>query len=650
MAFVKISTSLLTAGLLMWLPAVPCVQAQGSSASKSAASGKSSGSAKKGTAAKPAAPQKTAAKPSSTAKAAGSKEKPKAVVKAPAKPAPGRDKALATAKKSKPATSAAGKPPVKTVAANSKTPARSSTKPAKSAPDKTRVVAGTKKKSKPADDAPPVKTSGAGHVAGGKKSETAKEKSPASSGVAQTASSLMDARDADGDDAGADTRDHDMFASRIFVPADLGQRFFGMPTGLPSALTFVSLMVDSTAPRTFSASNPGVAPQKRPVAPMDAMAAQAAMEASAKKQSTFRPAPASVSDRFSMPDDKTGPVAASAGPDRRQAADFVTKAAPLPPAIPTDDFSGLGDFLHSRPASLTLKGGPDGASGSAGHTGRDAGGTTVANPSARQGAHKPEAVKPPATAAVTAPPVPVRATTPASVPAKVEVKAPAVPATVPVFFKPAGNAASAAASPPPPHGEVFARSLALAATRVSGSASPEPAAEPALPRSVPTSAVLPLKVENTFTEKLPESLPAFDEPATGSVEIQSAGRTEHDQRNNKVIYTGRVELNDKVVHLRGDRVEVFLKKNGNGIERLEASGHVMLRTLSARPGSGRMASAGRVIYHPATGEITLREKPEVREGGKGGKSHVSTSPSTIMVIKSDGRILTEGPNRTLIAN
>ncbi|MDB6133452.1 MAG: hypothetical protein JWM59_1695 [Verrucomicrobiales bacterium] len=639
----------------MWLPAVPCVQAQGQSASKPVVSGNSSGSSKKGTAAKPgtlkpAAPKKTAAKSSPTAKAPGSKEKgqPKAVVKVPAKPAPGKDKALTTAKKSKPAAPAAGKSPGKTVAANSKTLAKPSVKPAKSAPDKTQASAGTKKKSKPADNAPPAKTAGAGTVAAGKKTGAGKGRSLASSGLVQTASNFTNA-DGDRNDAGADSPNHDMFASRVFVPADLGQRFFGMPTGLPSALTFVSLMVDSTAPRTFSASNPDVAPPKRPVAPIDAMTARAAMAASAKKQSTFRPAPASVSDKFSLPDDKPGPLPASVGSDRRQAADFVTKAAPLSPAMPSDDFSGLGDFLHSRTASLTLKGGPDGAPGSAGDAGRDAGKTVVANPSARQGGNKPEAVKPPATAAASAPPVPART----AAPVLVAVQAPTAPATIPVFLKPGGNAASSsspAARPPAQREEVFARSLALAATRVSENPQLESAAEPVLSRSMPTSAVLPLRVENTVMEKLPESLPAFDEPAIGSVDIQSAGRTEHDQKNNKVIYTGRVELNDKVVHLRGDRVEVFLKKTGNGIERLEASGHVMLRAQAGQPGSARMVSAGRVIYRPATGEITLREKPEVREGGKGGRAHVSTSPSTVMVIKSDGRILTEGPNRTIIAN
>lgn len=150
----------------------------------------------------------------------------------------------------------------------------------------------------------------------------------------------------------------------------------------------------------------------------------------------------------------------------------------------------------------------------------------------------------------------------------------------------------------------------------------------------------------TPADRLPETLPAFASPATGKVDIQSEGQTEYDQAANKVIYTGKVELNSRAVRLRGDRVEVFLKQGGC-IERLEASGHVVLRTQATAKSSGHMASAGHAAYNLTTGEITLSDWPKIQGDSK---SHVSTAASTTMVLKADGRALTNGPNRTLISN
>jgi hypothetical protein len=57
-----------------------------------------------------------------------------------------------------------------------------------------------------------------------------------------------------------------------------------------------------------------------------------------------------------------------------------------------------------------------------------------------------------------------------------------------------------------------------------------------------------------------------------------------------------------------------------------------------------MASASRVGYRVKTGEISLSDWPKIQETGK---SQTSTDPSTKMVRFADGRLRTDGSNRTI---
>ena len=146
-------------------------------------------------------------------------------------------------------------------------------------------------------------------------------------------------------------------------------------------------------------------------------------------------------------------------------------------------------------------------------------------------------------------------------------------------------------------------------------------------------------------EKMPDQLPAFQASPNGKIDVQSDRQADYDQANNKVIFTGKVELNSSAIRLRAERVEVFMKKGGGGMERVEAKGNVLMRTQETENGPGQMASAGRASYNLKTGEITLSDWPKIQEAGK---SHISTDPSTKMYMFTDGRLRTDGPNRTLI--
>ena len=160
---------------------------------------------------------------------------------------------------------------------------------------------------------------------------------------------------------------------------------------------------------------------------------------------------------------------------------------------------------------------------------------------------------------------------------------------------------------------------------------------------------LPMEISNDLMpatpEKMPDRLPDFNAPASGKIDVQSDRQADYDQANNKVIFTGKVELNSAAMRLRAERVEVFMKKGGGGMERVEATGNVLMRTQDTANGPGQMASAGRASYNLKTGEITLSDWPKIQETGK---AHISTDPSTKMYMFTDGRLRTDGPNRTII--
>jgi len=159
----------------------------------------------------------------------------------------------------------------------------------------------------------------------------------------------------------------------------------------------------------------------------------------------------------------------------------------------------------------------------------------------------------------------------------------------------------------------------------------------------------PMEISNDLMpaspDKMPDHMPAFEAPATGKIDVTSDRQADYDQVNNKVIFTGKVELNSATIRLRAERVEVFMKPGGGGMERVEASTNVLMRTQDTANGPGQMASAGHASYNLATGEITLSDWPKIQETGK---SHISTDPSTKMVMFTDGRLRTDGPNRTIL--
>lgn len=202
--------------------------------------------------------------------------------------------------------------------------------------------------------------------------------------------------------------------------------------------------------------------------------------------------------------------------------------------------------------------------------------------------------------------------------------------------------------PAAPPGEVGTESV----DRQGNTAPPSPS--PA-PFGRPGPSPLRMSPETTGTDmtpprppELPPVLPTTHvDPRLGRIDVQSDRQADFDEVNNRVIFTGKVELSSRTMQLRAKRVELQLGRNGTGMERVDASGEVVVRLQPDDAKQPTMASAGRVSYRPQTGELALFDWPKIQQGER---SHIATGAETTMTLHTDGRMNTDGPNRTLIAH
>lgn len=162
------------------------------------------------------------------------------------------------------------------------------------------------------------------------------------------------------------------------------------------------------------------------------------------------------------------------------------------------------------------------------------------------------------------------------------------------------------------------------------------AAEPAEGQTPPKTAA---RDDKPVEKPVEETPPDAEED---KIDIQSDRQAEYDQDNNRVVFTGKVEMNTRDLRLKTDKLEVFISPEGT-TERIEATGNV---TLSAGGGDGQprqTATAGGATYFPETGEVILHDWPQVREGAK---TLTSTDEQTKIHLYPDGAVRLDGPNKT----
>lgn len=139
-------------------------------------------------------------------------------------------------------------------------------------------------------------------------------------------------------------------------------------------------------------------------------------------------------------------------------------------------------------------------------------------------------------------------------------------------------------------------------------------------------------------------------PSDAKTEITAANEATFDNATSMAEFEGRVIVRDPQFTLFCDRLRVRLDKERKGIERAEAIGNVSI-IQENKDEAGRViksiARAGRAVYEPATGNITLSIWPQVQHGIN---NQVATEEGTVMILNRDGKSRTTGGSKTVIVD
>lgn len=141
-----------------------------------------------------------------------------------------------------------------------------------------------------------------------------------------------------------------------------------------------------------------------------------------------------------------------------------------------------------------------------------------------------------------------------------------------------------------------------------------------------------------------------ERPEGAQTEITARRQATFDNESGTAEFEGSVLVRDPQFNLTCDHLKVVLRPDRRGMERVEATGNVRI-VQENKDDRGQSttsrARAGKAIYIPETGDITLIQWPEIEQGIN---RHVATEERTVMTLNREGRSTTEGGSRTFIVD
>lgn len=141
-----------------------------------------------------------------------------------------------------------------------------------------------------------------------------------------------------------------------------------------------------------------------------------------------------------------------------------------------------------------------------------------------------------------------------------------------------------------------------------------------------------------------------ERPKGAETIITAREEAKFDNKTSLAEFVGSVVVRDPQFTLTCDRLKAFLKPGGRGLQRVEATGNVVIRQENTDNRGSQVVStarAGKAIFTPDTGDIDLQEWPQVQQGIN---AHVSTESTTRMILNRAGRINTIGSSKTVIVD
>jgi lipopolysaccharide transport protein LptA len=141
-----------------------------------------------------------------------------------------------------------------------------------------------------------------------------------------------------------------------------------------------------------------------------------------------------------------------------------------------------------------------------------------------------------------------------------------------------------------------------------------------------------------------------ERPANAETVITALQSSTFDNRTGIAEFVGSVVVKDPQFTLTADSLKAFLNAERKGLERVEATGNVVIRQENTDDRGGEVVSvarAGKAVFHPASGDVELMEWPQVTQGIN---AHVATEAGTKMLLNRIGKINTAGSSRTMIVD
>lgn len=141
-----------------------------------------------------------------------------------------------------------------------------------------------------------------------------------------------------------------------------------------------------------------------------------------------------------------------------------------------------------------------------------------------------------------------------------------------------------------------------------------------------------------------------ERPKDAKTEITAKKQATFDNATNLATFEGNVVVRDPQFTLFCDRLVVTLNKERRGMKLVEAFGNVVIVQENTDEGGKTVKSigrAGKTVYDPASGDVTLTIWPSMQHGINLQKS---TEEGTIMKLNRSGKSDTQGGSQTVIVD
>ena len=144
--------------------------------------------------------------------------------------------------------------------------------------------------------------------------------------------------------------------------------------------------------------------------------------------------------------------------------------------------------------------------------------------------------------------------------------------------------------------------------------------------------------------------PQSGRPNNGRTVIESDNGASFDNADSSADFIGHVVVRDHQFDLTCDRLHVVLRPDRKGLQKVVATGSVVV-VQEKRNDRGDLIKSvgkcGKATYDAVSGDVMLEEWPQIQQGIN---SQIATQQNTVMILNAKGRSRTIGASRTMIVD